>query len=364
MANARQAAIFAVEQLLPTDRVSVTIFDDRVETIVPNTAVTEKASIVARLARIEPRGTTALHAAWAEGATQVAGNRIANGLNRVLLLSDGLANVGLTDPKAIAAEVHGRHEHGVSTTTLGVGDDYNEDLMQAMALAGDGNYYFVESAVQLPDLFQTELHGLMATMGRDVRLHLEPQHDTEVADLLNDFEKLDPYQWRLPNLVAGMTIEVLVRLRVPPLAGVSEILRVRLSWDQPGQTQTDRPQVGKLLIVPAVSAAEWDRLPEDPAVRERALLLTTARVKLQAAAAMEQGDVETTASLLGASVALWQSQPVTESAGSELNDLSQLQHDLDTGAAARLVKRSKFQHYTRGRSRPPTDPGKNRGEPK
>src|SRR5262245_65682369 len=89
---ARQAACFAVEQLLPTDRVSVTVFDDEVETVVPSTPADDKPTILARIRAVEPDGTTALHAGWAEGAAQVARHLAAGGLNRVLLLTDGLAN--------------------------------------------------------------------------------------------------------------------------------------------------------------------------------------------------------------------------------------------------------------------------------
>src|SRR5262249_38136974 len=79
---AREAAMYAVQQLLPTDRVSVTIFDDKVETLVSNTAASDKARIFQLLRQIKPGGTTALHAAWEEGCQQVSRFPIAGGLNR------------------------------------------------------------------------------------------------------------------------------------------------------------------------------------------------------------------------------------------------------------------------------------------
>src|SRR5262249_45928826 len=82
---ARQAAIFAVEQLLPSDRVSVTVFDEEVQTIIPNAPVGDKERIVAALRDVTTGGSTALHDAWREGARQVGRNRIPDGQNRVLL---------------------------------------------------------------------------------------------------------------------------------------------------------------------------------------------------------------------------------------------------------------------------------------
>src|SRR5208282_1622182 len=83
---AREAAIYAVQQLLPSDRVSVTIFDDQVQTIVPNTPAEDKLRIVELIQRVQPGGSTALHAGWAEGGKQVNGHLLPGGLNRVLLL--------------------------------------------------------------------------------------------------------------------------------------------------------------------------------------------------------------------------------------------------------------------------------------
>src|SRR5215471_13472060 len=101
---AREAAVYAVQQLLPTDRVSVTIFDDKVETIVPSTLGENKGRIVELIQRVHPGGSTALHGGWQEGARQVRQHLLPAGLNRVLLLSDGLANVGETNPDAIATD--------------------------------------------------------------------------------------------------------------------------------------------------------------------------------------------------------------------------------------------------------------------
>src|SRR5262245_34318875 len=234
MGFAREAAIYAVQQLLHTDRVSVIIFDDEVETIVPNTLGENKGRIVELIQRVEPGGSTALHGGWQEGARQVRRHLLADGLNRVLLLSDGLANVGETNPDAIATDVNRLAREGISTTTMGVGDDYNEDLMEAMARSGDGNYYYIESPQQLPDIFQVELKGLMATCGNTVSLGLEPRGDVIVAEVLNDLDRLPSGQWRLPNLVAGMPVVVLVRLNVPPQPRGVEVCRFRLAWNDPG----------------------------------------------------------------------------------------------------------------------------------
>ena len=269
---AREAAIFAVQQLLPTDRVSVTVFDDEVQTPVPNTVAEDKLRIVEVIRGVHAGNTTALHGGWREGTHQVGRHLLPGGLNRVLLLSDGLANVGETNPDAIATDVNGRAAEGVSTTTMGLGDDYNEDLLEAMARSGDGNYYYIESPQQLADIFQTELQGLMATFGERVSLGVEPQAGVAVADVLNDLDRIRTTgRFKLPNLVAGMPILMLVRLSIPPTSEERDLCRFRLAWDAP--KGAGRQTVLVALRLPAVTVSVWQTLPPAVEVQERAALL-------------------------------------------------------------------------------------------
>lgn len=362
---ARAAAIFAVEQLLPTDRVSVTVFDDAVATIVRSTLAQDRPAIVAALRAIQPGNTTALHSAWKAGADQVCPHVRPRALNRVLLLSDGLANVGLTDPEAITADVRHYQKQQVTTSTLGVGQDYNEDLLEAMAAAGDGNYYYVESASQLADLFQSELHSLMATIGRDVTVQFEPLHGVEFTDLYNDLERLPDGRYRAPNLVYGMPSEFLVRLTVPPQAGVRELLRVRFCWDQPGVA--GRQTVARSLILPAVPAAEWSLLPENSVVRERNTLLKLARMKLQARARMLKGDRKGLESFLDRCAEMIDAMPSSPETQTELDSLLRLQALAADADTSRFAKQTSYESYTRRRTRssrpgggtpPPPDPSR------
>ena len=212
MDYAREAAAFAVEQLLPTDRVSVTTFDDQIETIVPNAPAPTRPAIVRPDPGDQPEGLDRPLRRLAGRGRQVAPHLLARGLNRVILLSDGLANEGVIDPTVIVGEVKALAAVGVSTTTMGLGDDYNEDLMQAMGEAGDGNYYYIESPVQLADIFQTELKGLMANVGHKVSLGIEPVGGVRIAAVLNDLSPNATGRLMLPNLVVGMPVQIVVRL--------------------------------------------------------------------------------------------------------------------------------------------------------
>jgi Ca-activated chloride channel family protein len=220
-----------------SDRVSITIFDDQVETLVPSTPAIEKSSITRKIEAIQPRNSTALHAGWLEGGVQVSQYLNPEHINRVLLLSDGLANVGQTNPDTIASDVHGLAKRGVSTSTMGVGNDYSEDLLEVIARSGDGNYYYIESAQQLPDIFQTELQGLMATVSHTVSLGIEPQAGVEVVDVFNDLDVNRHGRYQLPNLVVGNSIEVVMRLKVSAMNQATNLCFFRLAWNDPNQEQ-------------------------------------------------------------------------------------------------------------------------------
>jgi Ca-activated chloride channel family protein len=348
---ARQAATLAVRQLLPEDRVSITIFDDRVETIAANAPVTDQAGLVRRIEGIHPRGATNLHGGWAEGAAQAQGHRVEGGLNRVLLLSDGLANAGLTDPNAIAVEVKGALQRGVGTSTLGLGDDYNEDLLEAMAGAGDGNYYYVESPAQLTDLFQTELQGLMATVGRGARLGVEPGEGVVVADVLNDLDRGPGGALALPNLVVGMPVLVLVRLNVPARSEAGPICTFRLSWDDP-EGGPRGEQVASYDAPEVMPLEWWTAMPEDASVVEQEALLMSARAQKEAAGAIDRGDVAGSRAHLDLARTWAASAPSSPATEDELRAISGAQEALEMGAYLKMSKMSKFQSYSTRRSRP------------
>ena len=347
---AREAAIFAVQQLLPTDRVSVTIFDDEVKTLVQNRFAEDKGRVVDMIKEIQPRNSTALHGGWKEGGNQVSQHRITDGLNRVVLLSDGLANVGETNPDAIATDVNRLAREGVSTSTMGVGDDYNENLLEAMAESGDGNYYYIESPKQLPDIFQTELKGLMATLGKTVSLGIEPQNGVTVLDVLNDFDKVSTGRSKLPSLVAGMPILVVVRLNVPPRDREGELCRFRLAWTSPKIEGRQTAWAG--LTLPVVNAAAWDAYADNVEVQERACLLLIARFKKEVGRCLEQGDQQGATRWLEEAKRIVAAAPNTLEMQREAKAIAEIEARLMSGAFLTGRKLARYQRYQQRHSKP------------
>lgn len=346
---AREAATVAVRQLAASDRASLTVFDDEVQSPHPNALVGADATeLLRKIAAVEPGGSTALHGGWQEAARQVQAGYVKGGLNRVLLLSDGLANVGLTEPDAIATDVHRMSREGVGTTTLGLGDDYNELLLEAMARAGDGNYYYVEDPAQLPAIFGAELAGLAATLGRDVSLAVEPGPGVTVADHLNDLDNLPDGRLKLPTLIAGMPVYVVVRLNLPAATTTLSVATVTLQWTADGTTHRTTASV----TLPAVSGASWHGLAPVVAAQERAAILLVARHKRAATAASAAGDHSTARKWLAEARAVLAAAPATPELVRQAEALARSEVLHRTGQHEKFRKRGRFEAYSDSHSRP------------
>lgn len=213
--HARQAAAAAITSLGRRDRVALVVYDNNVDVLAPLSLPDQR--MLTRLDQVEAGQTTALYPGWRTGAEELRQSGWQERLRRVLLLTDGQANVGLQDHDEIGMHVAGFARHGINTTTLGFGDHYNENLLRSMAACGAGNHYYVQSPAQLRDVFNQELAALEATVATDVRLEGNCEPSDELA----------PHPeggWRLPD----MQSEGLRRLLVTARPG-----HFRLSWTDP-----------------------------------------------------------------------------------------------------------------------------------
>ncbi|MEN3331610.1 MAG: Ca-activated chloride channel [Blastocatellia bacterium] len=293
IARAREAAAFCVDQLMAEDRVSVVIFDDRVEVIVPSQAVDNKAAIKERIASVRARNSTALHEAWVRGGLEVSSQLTGDAINRVLLITDGLANVGETNVDRIvtqASELAGRN---VTTSTIGIGSGFNEDLLIPMAEAGRGNAWHVERADDMGRIFATELQGLVAQVGHTVSLGLTPADAVTVKDVLNDFEVTHTGRYKLPNLLAGSAIEIVIRAKLPARRTGERFkaMDLRLAWNPQGAPSSDREVLNTSIFVEFADAAEADALPADERVTKAVQLLMVARARREAINDLDRGDI-------------------------------------------------------------------------
>jgi Ca-activated chloride channel family protein len=303
---AAQATEEAINRLQPSDRFAVVIYDDVVETIVPGTLVTPAArsEAVGRLRSIEARNMTNLSGGWLAGCEQVAGALDREGVNRALLLTDGLANVGITDRDELARHAGELRARGVSTSTFGVGDDFDEVLLAGMASAGGGHFYFIASAAQIRDHIGSEVGETLEVVAREATL------DVTLPDGVR-LESLGAFPAKarggrtsieLGDLVSGQEVEVPLRLffgfgsvgdvlpAVMSLSdrdGVLDGSAARLAWSyaddrandaQPRDRQVDRIVAATFAARARQRAVELNRRGEYQAASE-ALKATARKIR-------------------------------------------------------------------------------------
>lgn len=171
--RAREAAKMAVDRLGPDDIVSVVAYDTTVEVLVPATKARDRDLIKYQIDRVQAGGDTALFAGVSVGAREVRKFLDRRRVSRVVLLSDGQANVGPSSPYELADLGASLIKEGISVTTIGLGMGYNEDLMASLAEASDGNHAFAENGADLARIFNFEFGDLLSVVARDVRVEIQ-----------------------------------------------------------------------------------------------------------------------------------------------------------------------------------------------
>ncbi|MEO7270632.1 MAG: VWA domain-containing protein [Vicinamibacterales bacterium] len=217
---ARRAVVQALQMLRPTDRFSIVVYDDQVQVLGESRLATREAVREATRAvkALQPGGNTDLGAGWLKACEQIAQHLAGEQIGRCLLLSDGLANQGITDRGALAAHANALRQRGVTTSTFGIGADFDERLLAEMARAGSGNFYYIEQAVQIPDFLTSELGEALDTVARDVVVTAQAATGVIVTPL-NGFPvssaPTGETQLQLGSLVSRQEVSLVFKLAFP-----------------------------------------------------------------------------------------------------------------------------------------------------
>lgn len=170
IAKAKQAAVEAVRRLGPEDVFSLVIYGHEARVVVPARHVRDVEEIESRIRSVEAGGSTALFAGVTRGANEIRRHLEGNYVHRIILLSDGLANVGPRTPEELGRLGASLVKEGISVTTVGVGTGYNEDLMTRLSQKSDGNAYFAEFGTDLPRIISEELGDVLTVVAKNVRI--------------------------------------------------------------------------------------------------------------------------------------------------------------------------------------------------
>lgn len=267
----KKAAIHVLDLLSEQDRVALVAFDDEINLLSPSLPVTteNRADLQNRIRPVKAGGGTNLSSGWLTGCQEIAASVQAGMLNRALLLTDGQANQGITELEELAMHARELSRRGISTSTFGVGQGFNEHLLEAMSNQGSGSFYYIETPNQIPNLFAKEFKELAAVTAREVEVIVDVPPLVNAAVLGG---------WRCENrggklhifvgsLYAGRSQEIYVKLLTPPGGPVSQLVfPVRVfAQGEDGEAYEDRAE----MVFKYASQTESETAPRRQDVLQR-----------------------------------------------------------------------------------------------
>jgi Ca-activated chloride channel family protein len=252
--QAKAAAIMAVSRLDHRDIASVVMFDNATDVLMQAQPVHNPALFVNAIQQIAVRGSTAIHAGVLVGANEVRRYKEPKRLNRVILLSDGQANVGPSRPADFSVLGGTLLGEGISVSTIGLGLGYNEDLMLALARAGDGNHAFAREPTDLVQIFNKEFDDVLASCAQTVSIDVELKPGIKVVRALSRDGTIEGNraQFRMNQVYAATEHYVLMEIEADQSlkAGEHDLGIVKVAYTLPGngaretQDMTVRARLG------------------------------------------------------------------------------------------------------------------------
>ena len=295
--NARAAAKQLIEAMQDGDIVSIDTFSDRADTFVSPTVITpdSREKLLAAVARLRPQGSTNLFDGLSLGEAHVAQAPGTHTVRRVVVISDGIANVGPSTPEALGAVAERGLKFRAQVTSLGVGNDYDEHTLNALAIKSSGRLFHVSDPVEMTAFLKKEVELLTSTVASDAFVEVMPAPGVRLVGtdgIRTDWQSSGALRIPLGALYSGQHREALVKVRVDPSrfegAAQKPLASVRLVFHDPNDGDLERIQE----TVARVSATnDGAAVASHASSRTQAIVAVqdAAKLKMQAAQAMNQG---------------------------------------------------------------------------
>jgi Ca-activated chloride channel family protein len=305
---AKQACAHVVDQLSPEDVLSIVVFDEIVEVLMPPQRVTQREAVKAGIQQLQPGYTTNISDAMTMAAMQLGENMGGGRATRMIFLTDGEPTAGIREFQPLVQHAESLRQRGVTCTFLGFGPDYNEELLASMARKTGGNYYYVPQPHLIPQVFGQELAKVMTAAATDIHLSLKFARWVELKGLTGwtGASGVRTVEVDLADLERGAALQVAVDLEFPnhPL-GHYRVGWGQLLWTDSG-TGAKKAQDVDLVMEFTADAARYSA-PANPEVAAAAQASAASRIvertimglKTQALSpAMAMGELQKTQAML------------------------------------------------------------------
>lgn len=298
MSYLKESLFIFLDELEPEDIISIVVYDFNASVLLPAQSVGDGQAVRSAIQQLRPGGTTNLHGGLMLGYAEVEKYFSADLNNRVILLTDGIANEGVTDPEDIAADSIAYNQQGIMLSTIGLGLEFNDELLHTLAEQGKGNYHFISDAEEMERVFKTEAAGLVQTVATDVWLTLELAPELQVQRVYGYEYDLQEGVMRVQFDDAGAESNQILMVKMVIPAGQSlelPIATAKLEYVD-AFTEFLGEQATDLTI--SYGAPEPYEPLVDPSVRRNATILIMAEVLQQVSYLCDQRDYESALGLV------------------------------------------------------------------
>ena len=323
--SVREATCNLLRLLGPDDRLGVVVFDDEATMVLPLvTHDLDDAS--ARVRAVTSGGSTNLSGGWLKGLEMLLSDVRPNALRRIIVLTDGHANIGIVDSDELCGLLGSARDQGVTTSAIGFDDGYDEVLLAALADAGAGNDYWCAGPDQAPQVFAAEFDGLASVVAQNISVEFRPTDAAEIA-VLNEYPMIEVaggVQVSLGDAYGGerRRVVAMYRLAAPDATGEIDLGELVIRW----VSMVGDVALRTTRIRVTVNATDDPSAPDEaasPRVTEQVNVLKAARSRKEAHESMQRGDSA------AARVALACAVDTLRLIGGEDAQLAQAQADLD-----------------------------------
>ena len=314
LSKVKSALLVLVSQLRETDVLSIVIFDSTAEVLWPAHTLSDKGAVKELIRGLEPGSSTNIHAGLMLGYHEALKNYRRDITNRVILLTDGIANQGVTEPNQIARDSLSFNDRGIDLSTIGVGLDLNKDLLRELAKSGRGLFHFVAAAQDIEKIFAREVQSLVSPVATEPNVEIEYDSGLELVQLYGYEPQVSDHDvtLKLDNMNSGLTEVVLLRFR-PTLRTRDDSrlsVRVRLSYyDLEQKRQVVKTQESFLTVREGASP---DRLKDHEVAKNYSIAQLAQAIREMAVACEAQHYQEAEHLLTAAIARVYQRYPNLE----------------------------------------------------
>jgi Ca-activated chloride channel homolog len=297
--DARAATAAFLDSLRDGDRLAVVAFHSETEVVLPSTVIDrgQLAELRARVSQLRATGTTDLAGGLRAGIEEVIRHWDAQGINRVVLLSDGVPN----DASSVVALAQAAGERQVAITALGLGTEYDETLLAALAQRSGGRFHFVAESQAVARVFTEEVLRMTRTLARNLQLQLRPGPGVRIESVVGQPSVGADGSVRLylGDLAEGDSRDVIVRLTAEGRreGAMVEVMDAVLAFDDALESAG---HLERRVFLGARSTASGDELEAgaDASVQRDAARMAAAAVTVQAIALARGGELEQARAML------------------------------------------------------------------